>query len=258
MLKRTRPQTFRHRLIHVKTSERSERKVKAIGAAGTLVRRTTHGVACLFLSACLLTSCSMSPKSTTATEESFDEFYARMLDRNSIVRSESRSAAQSTATNVTSKNLNASHSQGSDSSTSRFTLPPPLLQLPQQRAARQEVEQSGVSPGLVKKMLAGEVISLAEIEELAQKKVSDDTIKKYLRSTGARYALTVQQIDMLRANAVSNEVIDFLLLASASRSAISYPLYVPLYPLRLYDPWWNHHHHHHFDIHHDFHRDAHH
>jgi hypothetical protein len=188
------------------------------------------------------------------TEESFDEFYARMRARNSIVPSESPSAAP---TNVTSKTLTAALDvPGSGANTSRFTLPPPFLQLPQQRAARQEIEQSEVSPGLVRRMLAGEVLSLEEIEELAQKKVSDDTIKKYITSTGARYSLTVQHIDVLRANAVSNEVIDFLLLTSASRSAISYPFYVPVYPLRLYDPWWNHHHH--FDIHHDFHHDAHH
>ena len=196
------------------------------------------------------------------TEESFDEFYARMRARNSIVPSESPSAAQSgTATNVTSKTLTtALHTPGSGANTSRFTLPPPLLQLPQQRAARQEIEQSGVSPGLVRKMLAGEVLSLAEIEELAQKKVSDDTIRKYVTSTGARYSLTVKQIDSLRANAVSNELLDFLLLTSASRSALSYPVYIPMYPLRLYDPWWNYHyhHHHHFEVHHDFHHDAHH
>lgn len=199
-------QEHRHHFGEMTSVKLGSRDANASGDNNVVIP-VAHRIFCLSLLTGVLASCSTSPKPAVA-EESFDEFYARMRAQNSFASSGV----------VTSKTLAASQ-PGTETNASLSSLPPPLLQLPQQRAARQEVEDSGVSPDLVKKMLAGEILSLTEIEELAQKKVSDDTIKKYLRSTGARYALTVEQIDVLRANSVSTEVIDLLLLTSASRPA---------------------------------------
>ena len=138
---------------------------------------------------------------------------------------------------------------------SRFVPLPPLLQLPEQKAAREEVERSGVSPDLVQKMLQGQFLTLAEIQELAQHKVSETNVVKYLRSTGAIYTLTSKQIDELRAASVSTEVVDYLLSTPAMRSTIYYS---PTYLYRPWNPWWDYHHHHFDWHHHDFHHDHHH
>ena len=136
---------------------------------------------------------------------------------------------------------------------SRFVLPPPLLQLPEQQAAREEVERSGVSPAIVQKMLQGQFLTLGEIQELAQLKVSDTNIVRYLRSTGATYTLTSEQIDELRSASVSTKVVNYLLSTPAMRGTIYYS------PRYLYRPgfsWWGDHHDydwHHHDFHHEHH-----
>ena len=140
----------------------------------------------------------------------------------------------------------------------RLTLLPPFLQLPEQKAAREEVEKSGVSPALVQKMLQGQTLSLSEIKELATKNVSETNTVKYLRSTAGIYTLTTKDIDDLRAASVSNGVVDYLLTTPALRGTLYY--YPTLYPAYLYRPaypWWDYHHHH-FDYHHDFHYGSHH
>lgn len=137
-------------------------------------------------------------------------------------------------------------------------LLPPFLQLPEQKAAREEVEKSGVSPALVQKMLQGQTLSLSEIKELTAKNVSETNTVKYLRSTGGIYTLTTKDIDDLRAGSVSNGVVDYLLTTPALRGGLYY--YPTLYPTYLYRPaypWWDYHHHH-FDYHHDFHYGSHH
>jgi hypothetical protein len=119
---------------------------------------------------------------------------------------------------------------------------PPFLMLPNQKAAREEVEKSGIAPELVAKMLKGDGLKLEEIEQVAAKGVSDDTLTKYLRSVGATYQLTTKDIDRLRAARVSDTVIDYLLTTPARR-----PLHFSSWPLFHHD---YHHHDHHFDAHH--------
>lgn len=96
-------------------------------------------------------------------------------------------------------------------------------------------------------MLQGTALTLEEIQELSQKQVSPTNIIKYLRTSGASYTLTSQQIDELRAGSVSREVIDYLLTTPGLRSRVLYYPAYPYYPRYL---WWDHHHH---DFHHDFH-----
>ena len=135
---------------------------------------------------------------------------------------------------------------------------PPLLQLPEQKSAREEVEKSGVSPALVQRMLQGQVLALPEIKELAAKNVSETNTVKYLRSTGGIYMLTTKDIDDLRAASVSNGVVDYLLTTPALRGTLYYyPTLYPTYPYRPAYPWWDYHHHH-SDYHHDVHHDSHH
>lgn len=134
--------------------------------------------------------------------------------------------------------------------TNQFVLPPPLLQLPEQKAAREEIEKSGVSPDLVQKMLQGQVLNLAEIEQLAQKGVSETNIVKYLRSTGAVYFLTSRQVSDLQQAKVGEGVIDYLLRTPAlyrdSALLFRYYYYPPLY-YPGYSSW------HHYDYHHGYH-----
>lgn len=136
--------------------------------------------------------------------------------------------------------------------TNLFIPLPPFLQLPEQRAFREEVERSGVSPALVEKMLQGTPLTLAEIQELSQQQIGATNIVKYLRTSGASYTLTSQQIDELRAASVSREVIDYVLTTPALRSRVFYYPAYPYYPGYL---WLDHHHH---DFHHDSHHGLHH
>ena len=207
------------------------------------------------LSACalalVLTACSTAPK--PAAEEPFDQFYARM--RATYISDFTSRLAQTTtetpATNAALKEIPGNI----------FALPPPLLQLPEQKAAREEIEKSGVSPALMQKMLQGQFLTLDEIKELAQKKVSDTNIMKYLRSTGAVYTMKLKQLDELRAVAVSDDLLNYLISSPAQRpTVIYYPSYYPVY--RYSSPsylWWLDHHHydfhdtHHYDVHHDLH-----
>ena len=133
--------------------------------------------------------------------------------------------------------------------TNQFVLPPPLLQLPEQKAAREEIENSGVSPGLMQKMLQGQILSLAEIRELAQHKASETNIVKYLRSTGAVYSPTTKGVNELQQAKVSDGVIDYL-LSTPKLYRDGVLLHQYLYYPPLYYPWyggW-----HYYDYHHDF------
>ena len=210
----------------------------------------------LGLTLCLITGCSTSPKYTAFTCHSSDQSPARTTAGRSITQS-FPSVQSEIPTNLTNTNPKALRDFGSGTNAVLYSLPPPLLELPEQRAAREELEQSRASPALVKKMLAGEVLSLAEIQELAQKNISDATITKYLRSTGAVYLFNTEQIDRLRASSVSDSVVNYLLSTSAYRTTpVYYPVYLPTYSSRLFSPWG--HDHHHFEFHHDLHYDVHH
>jgi len=216
-------------------------------ASAPLLRRPTlneiaHISASLFVlgvAALVLSGCTTAPTPSEA-DIAFEEFRKRLL-----VTSPSASPAQAQKSAVENSFSQTNHTT--------LTLPPPFLQLPQQKAAREEVENSGVSPALVERMVQGQILTLAEIEQLAQHKVSDTNLVKYLRSTGAIYTLSTRQIDELRAAPVSNEVLDYLLATPTLRRRT---LYYPLSFHHPYSPWWGHHDYglyhydHHFDDHH--------
>lgn len=196
------------------------------------------GVAALALNGCTTTS------TPSEGDKAFEEFRMRMMASYPSVIS---TQAQRFATKDSFSQTNQA----------TIVLPPPFLQLPEQRATREEVERSGVSTALVEKMLQGRILTLAEIQELAQHKVSDTNLVKYLRSTGAIYTLTTKQIDELRAASVSNEVVDYLLSTPSLRRSLYYPTLYPSYLYRHYYPSWDYHHYdydlHHYDLHHDSH-----
>jgi hypothetical protein len=120
------------------------------------------GVAALVLNGCTTAS------TPSEADDTFEEFRKGMSARYPLVTS---TQAQRFATKDSFSQTNQA----------TIALPPPFLQLPKQSSAREEVEKSGVSPALVQKMLEGKSLSLAEIEELAQKKVSVTNLVKYVR-----------------------------------------------------------------------------
>lgn len=140
------------------------------------------------------------------------------------------------------------------SATNLFILPPPLLQLPEQKAMREEIQKSGIAPELLQKMLQGQLIALPEIEQLAQKGVSETNIIKYLRSTGAVYFLTSRQVSDLQQAKMGEGVIDYLLRTPSlyRDSALLYRFYYysPLYYPGSW-PW------HHYDYHHGYYHPSH-
>ncbi len=201
--------------------------------------RLTPIVVALAVAALVLNGCTTTSTPSEA-DRAFEEFRKRMMASYPSVIS---TQAQRFATKDSFSQTNQA----------TIVLPPPFLQLPEQRATREEVERSGVSPALVEKMLQGRIVTLAEIQELAQHKVSHTNLVKYLRSTGAVYALTTKQIDELRTASVSDEVLDYLL---ATPTLQRRSLYSPFSLYQPYSPWSDHHyyglHHydHHFDVHH--------
>ncbi|MCI0745684.1 MAG: hypothetical protein L0Y58_09795 [Verrucomicrobia subdivision 3 bacterium] len=131
-----------------------------------------------------------------------------------------------------------------------------VLLAPEAQDARQEIENAGLPPVLKKKMLDGEVLSLADIEDLGRYKVSEATMLKYLRATAAIYILRTDDINRLQQAGVSKSVIDYLLATVNERP----PKVVRRYYHRYYyDPWYypyyhypfyHHYHYYHYGHHH--------
>lgn len=139
---------------------------------------------------------------------------------------------------------------------------PSFLLAPEGQQARQELETNGIPPILMKKLLDGEALTLADIEDLGRYKVSEATLLKYLQRTGAIYILNTEDINRLQQAGVSKPVIDHMLATVNQR-----PVQVVRKPYRhyypYYDPWWDYprfygyyhypryyHHHHHGGHHH--------
>lgn len=122
----------------------SDGDAAASGANGRFARNTARALSCLLLPAWMLTACSTSPKPKAVAEESFDKFYARMLAQyspNASPKSSPADATSQAATNATSKAVNpASEDRRSETNKTLFAPPPPFLQLPDQKAFREEVE----------------------------------------------------------------------------------------------------------------------
>ena len=113
---------------------------------------------------------------------------------------------------------------------------PPFLQMPEQKAARAEVEASTLAPALKQKLLAGDPLRLAEIEDLGRAGLNPELVIKCLRTSGGSYDLLTQDIDRLRAAGLADSVLDFLLTTRSRRPVLFYP---SLY----YSPWLHHDHH---------------
>lgn len=95
---------------------------------------------------------------------------------------------------------------------------------------------------LKKKMLDGDVLTLADIEDLARYKVSQDTILKYLQTTGAVYILTTDDINRLQNAGATKPVTDYM-LASVNQRPVEVVRkvyrYYPYPYYSYYDPWWD-------------------
>ena len=108
--------------------------------------------------------------------------------------------------------------------------------------ARQEIENSAIPPVLKKKMLDGEVLTVADIEELGRSKISEGTVLKYLRTTPVVYILTTDDINRLQQAGVSKGVTDHMLATVRDRPVQVVPRYYGYYgypyPYPYYDPWW--------------------
>ena len=120
----------------------------------------------------------------------------------------------------------------------------PFLQMPDQKAARAEVEASSLAPALKEKLLAGEPLLLAQIEDLGRAGLNPELVVKCLRTAGGTYELLTQDIDRLRAAGLADSVLDYLLTTRSRRI----PLYS--YPLFYSSPWLHHDDHHFGDLHH--------
>jgi hypothetical protein len=113
--------------------------------------------------------------------------------------------------------------------------PPSILLAPAGQTARDEIETNGVPPVLKKKMLDGEVLTLADVEDLARYKVSESTILKYLQATGAIYVLRTEDVNRLQQAGISKGVIDYMLSTVNQRPVQVVKRYYRYYN---YDPWW--------------------
>jgi hypothetical protein len=138
-----------------------------------------------------------------------------------------------------------------------------VLLAPGGEEARNEIENSGVTPILKKKMLDGEVLTVADIEDLGRYKVGEGTILKYLQSTGAIYILNSDDVTRLQQAGVSKAVIDYM-LATPNQRPVQVVKRYHRYYYPYYDPWYSwgypyyhhyhyypryYHHHHHFGGH---------
>jgi hypothetical protein len=113
--------------------------------------------------------------------------------------------------------------------------PASILLAPGSEDARQEIETNGVPPMLRKKMLDGEVLTLADIEDLVRYKISDNTILKYLKGTAAIYILRTEDVNHLQQAGVTKAVIDYMLSTANQRPVQVVNKYYRYYN---YDPWW--------------------
>ena len=93
-------------------------------------------------------------------------------------------------------------------------------------ADRAALQQHGVSPKVAERMKYEMPLELADIMELSQKKLPQEFILRYLRSTTQVYNLTSQDVLQLRQAGVRSNVIDYLLATPS------------IYAMRYSDPWF--------------------
>jgi hypothetical protein len=105
-----------------------------------------------------------------------------------------------------------------------------------------------VGTNAITAMAGPKALTLAEIREMAGKGVSDETILKALRASGAVYILTTKEVNALQQAKVSEAIIDYLLATPRQlreRERI-WPVYYPLH-------WPSLHYDHHSSLFHDYH-----
>jgi hypothetical protein len=108
------------------------------------------------------------------------------------------------------------------------------------------------------------VLSLADIKEMAVKGVSEPTILNVLRASRAIYTLTTSDVTDLQEGKVSRVVIDYLLSTPLLYKDDllryrAYYYYAPLYPGYWHWSFHDYHHGlHHYDSHHSYGHDSHH
>lgn len=99
---------------------------------------------------------------------------------------------------------------------------------------RTQLQQSGVSTALQDKMINFKALTAADIVELTAKKVPDQLILDYMKSTRTVYLLQTQDVLTLHQAGVSDQVINFLLLTQTRYAPATFaPLW---YPYDLYPP----------------------
>jgi len=80
-----------------------------------------------------------------------------------------------------------------------------------QRQTAATATRYGAPPEVVRKMERGDRLALADLGLLAQSHMPDDDVLAYMRHTNAAYWLKTAEIDQLRAQGVSDRIIDYLL-----------------------------------------------
>jgi hypothetical protein len=104
----------------------------------------------------------------------------------------------------------------------------------QQKADYASVQRSGVSSATYDKMLHGDSLSIADVENLTHARVNDGVILRYMRDQGTVYTLNTNDVVGLRKAGVLQSIIDYML-----QSARYYDNDPYLYPYGYgYDPFW--------------------
>jgi hypothetical protein len=107
----------------------------------------------------------------------------------------------------------------------------------QQKADYASVQRSGVPAATYDKMLHGDPLSLSDVENLAQARVNEGVILRYMRDHGTIYVLNSRDIARLRKAGVSNSIIDYMLQTAQGYGAGPYSYGYPYGP-GYYDPFW--------------------
>ena len=79
------------------------------------------------------------------------------------------------------------------------------------RFLTRQLDPKGVDAALAAKIEKGKRLDLSDIEQLVRRGIPDESIIAHIRETRATYTLTTSDIDRLRTEEVSQNLIDFLL-----------------------------------------------
>lgn len=94
---------------------------------------------------------------------------------------------------------------------------------PQEDADYAAIQTSGVSTALYDKIRFGEALNLGDVKALAQAKVKDAIIIRYMYSLCTIYILTNYDVKVLRAAGVSQNLINYMMKTPKLFRPTSYP-----------------------------------